>query len=120
MRVTFPIVIALAMTAISQPAMAQDGGAIVAKDGECGGFIPTATGEVSDDFITSTDSIALTKGNGSSSVTCHFSIPPDLIPARTTRAEGFLCLTASGSTHDSRMQASTGGNATLTCRVSAK
>ena len=55
MRVTFPIAIALAMTIASQPAMAQDGGATVTKDLGCYGFIPTASGGLSNVFLYTAD-----------------------------------------------------------------
>ena len=116
MRVTLPIAVALALTISTQPAVAQSGGATVSKDGICGGFVPTASGGIGP-LIYTTDSVAITKGNGSSSVSCHFDIPGPLIPTTTTRAKNFICNTYRGSSTDSRMQASSGGNATLTCRV---
>ena len=118
MRVTFPIAMTLALTLsnFSQPAIAQSGGATVTKDLGCGGFVPTRTGGVGA-IITTTESVVLVKGNGSTSLSCHFDIPPGLEPKTTTRSNGFLCNTWLGSTTDSRMLASSGGNATLTCRI---
>lgn len=118
MRVTLPFALALAMsaTALPQAAMAQSSGATVTKDLGCGGFVPTASGGVGA-LIHTTEGAVVIKGNGSTSLTCHFDIPPGLEPKTTTRAYGFLCNTWLGSTTDSRMQASSGGNATLTCRI---
>lgn len=121
MRVTFPCATALALmlAGVSQPAIAQDGGAYIAKDQPCGGFIPTASGGIGP-IIYSTDGAVVIKGNGSTSLSCHFIIPAELMPRTTTRAAGFLCNTWLGPTNDSRMQASSGGNATLTCRIRTK
>lgn len=118
MRVTLSIALACALAISSQPGMAQSSGATVMKDGPCGGFVPTASGGIGA-IIWSTDSVAVSKGNGSSSISCHFDIPAPLIPATTTRARGFGCYTYLGFTTDSRMLASSGGNATLSCRVRA-
>lgn len=120
MRVTFLIAVALALTIATQPVAAQSGGATVTKDGPCLGFVPTSIGTPGT-VITTTDSLVILKGNGSSSVTCHFEIPAGLIPAKTTRAQGFDCTVIVGgtiaSTTDTRMLASSGGRATLTCRI---
>lgn len=120
MRVTFLIAVALGLTIATQPVAAQSGGATVSKDGPCGGFVPTASGGIGSS-ISTTDVVVIVKGNGSSSVSCHFDIPPALIPVKTTRAQGFPCtiiiLPFVGTTTDSRMLASSGGNATLNCRI---
>lgn len=118
MRVTFSIAVALAFTLSTVPraAMAQSGGATVTKDLGCGGFVPTASGGVGAIIFTTEGSVVI-KGNGSTSLSCHFDIPPGQEPKTTTRARGFLCNTWLGSTTDSRMLASSGGNATLTCRI---
>ena len=118
MRVTFSIAVALAFTLSTVPraAMAQSGGATVTKDLGCGGFVPTASGGVGAIIFTTEGSVVI-KGNGSTSLSCHFDIPPGQEPKTTTRARGFLCNTYLGSTTDSRMLASSGGNATLTCRI---
>ena len=116
MRVIYPMVLAILLGVAAQPVTAQSGGATVSKDGICGGFVPTASGGIGA-FIFTTDSVAISKGNGSSSVSCHFDIPGPLIPTNTTRARNFICNTYLGSSTDSRMHASSGGNATLTCRV---
>ena len=119
MRVTFSIAVALAFTLSTVPraAMAQSGGATVTKDLGCGGFVPTASGDVITTYLYTTEGSVVIKGNGSTSLSCHFDIPPGLEPKTTTRARNFLCNTWLGSTMDSRMLASSGGNATLTCRI---
>ncbi len=116
MRVMFPVAVALALTVTGQPALAQDGGATVTKDLGCGGFIPNPDGSVGE-IIYTNESAVVIKGNGSTSLSCHFVIPPEIAPKLTTRASGFACYTFLGLTNDSRMQASSGGNATLTCRI---
>lgn len=118
MRVVFlfAMTLALAPTVMAETATAQSSGATVTKDLGCGGFVPTASGGVGA-IIYSTDGAVIVKGNGSTSLSCHFDIPPGLEPKTTTRASGFLCNTWLGSTTDSRMLASSGGNATLTCRI---
>ena len=123
MRVTFPIAatltLALAMSLLSQPAAAQSNGASVTKDLGCGGFVPTASGGFGA-IIYTTETVVVVKGNGSTSLSCHFDIPAGLEPKTTTRAMGFICFTFLGTTTDSRMLASSGGNATLTCRIRTK
>lgn len=116
MRGTLPIVMALALVVATQPANAQTSGATVSKDLGCGGFVPTASGGVGTLIFTS-ESVVLIKGNGSTSLSCHFDVPAPLVPETTTRASGFACYTFLGLTTDTRMQASSGGNATLTCRI---
>lgn len=116
MRILYPVVIAVAMAVPGQAAGAQTGGAMVSKDLGCGGFVPTASGGVGPIIFTS-ESVVVVKGNGSTSLSCHFDVPAPLIPPTTTRASGFGCNTYLGLTYDTRMQASSGGNATLTCRI---
>lgn len=116
MRVTFPIFVAFALTISAHPTAVQ-AGATVGKDMPCVGFIPTRSGEDSGIYISTDQSVVLVKGNGSTSLSCHFDVPAGLEPMTTTRASGFLCNTFLGSTRDSRMLASSGGNATLVCRI---
>lgn len=116
MRVTLPIVVALALGVATQPAVAQSGGTTISKDLGCGGFVPTNTGGVGA-IIYTTESRVQVKGNGSTSLSCHFDIPAPLVPATSTRASGFACYTFLGLTRDTSMQANSGGNATLTCRI---
>jgi preprotein translocase subunit YajC len=110
------VALALPMIIVSQQATAQSDSATVTKDLGCGGFIPTASGGVGELIYTS-ESVVIVKGNGTTSLSCHFDIPPGLEPASTTRTSGFGCYTFLGLTFDTRMQASSGGNATLSCRV---
>lgn len=119
MRVTSLIAVAVALAATSQPAAAQTNGATVTKDQGCGGFVPTASGGFGP-VIYTTDSVVVVKGNGTTSLSCHFDIPSGLEPKTTTRASGFACYTYLGLTTDSRMLASSGGNATLSCRIRTK
>lgn len=118
MRVALPIAVAFAFacTLGAQPAAARSG-ATVSKDLPCVGFIPSKNGQDSGVYISTDESVVLVKGNGTTSLSCHFDIAAGLEPATTTRARGFLCITYLGSTRDSRMLASSGGNATLTCRI---
>lgn len=118
MRVTFPVAIAFVstLTLTPQSAIAQSSGATVSKDLGCGGFVPTKSGEVGA-IIYTTESAVVIKGNGSTSLSCHFDVPAAVVPETTTRASGFACYTFLGLTYDSRMQASSGGNATLSCRI---
>ncbi len=118
MRITVPIAMSLALiiAGFGQPAVAQDTGAYVSKDLGCGGFIPTRSGGVGELIYTNEGAIVV-RGNGTTSLSCHFDIPPEIAQRVTTRAAKFLCNTYLGQTYDSRMQASAGGNATLTCRI---
>ena len=120
MRVIYPMAIAMALGVAAIPTAAH-AGATVSDDGLCGGFVPTASG-TEGPSITTEESHTLLKGNGSSSITCHFNIPPGLVPAKTTRAQGFNCTVIVGGnyigmTTNSRMLASSGGRASLTCRI---
>ena len=120
MRVIYPMVLAMALGVATMPTAAQ-AGATVSDGGLCGGFVPTSDGGEGASIVTP-ESHTLLKGNGSSSVTCHFDIPAALIPAKTTRARGFDCNVYVGgqflgTTTDTRMLASSGGRATLTCRI---
>lgn len=116
MRLSCLIAVAFVLTVSTQPAPAQ-ARATVSKDLPCVGFIPTRDGLDSGVYISTDESVVLVKGNGATSLSCHFDVPAGLEPASTTRARGFLCITYLGSTSDSRMLASSGGNATLTCRI---
>ena len=121
MRIIYPMALAMALGLATMPTAAQ-AGATVSNDGLCAGFVPTIGGQEGAP-ITTTESHTWLKGNGSSSVTCHFDIPAALIPAQTTRARGFPCTVIVGGnflgiTTDTRMLASSGGRATLTCRIS--
>ena len=128
MRALFPItVFAFGLAAsVAVPTNAQAaGGATITKDFGCGGFVPTATGGIGTPLFTTEAASSVVSGNGSTTLTCHFDIPAGAEPAKTTRVSGFVCnvFDASGALHsttDSRMQASSGGNATLSCRIRTK
>jgi hypothetical protein len=119
MRVTFPMALLVTLGSATMPTAAQ-AGATVSNDGICAGFVPLSNGAEGPSLFTN-ESHTLLKGNGAMSVTCQFDIPAALIPAKTSRAQGFLCniliAGAFQSTTDSRMLASSGGRGTLTCRV---
>ena len=108
---------------VALPADAQTtGGATITKDFGCYGFIPTSSGGMGTSIYTTEAASSVNSGSGSITLTCHFDIPAGLEPAKTTRASGFQCFVfdssnAFQSTSDSRMQANSGGNATLDCRI---
>ena len=56
--------------------------------------------------------------SGNTSLVCKFDIPAAITPTDSARrAEGFLCGTYLGFTRDSKMVATPGGQATLTCKI---
>ena len=99
------------------PALAD--GSIIVDDELCAGFVPTVDGELSDVFLTTTDSHQVVRGNRVS-LSCHFDIPEGLEPPKGVKADGVPCTKIfSGVPHttmDSRMSASPGGRAVATCR----
>ena len=100
------------------PALAQsDNAANITKDFGCGGFVPTATGGFGSGLVSFDGTKSVTNSAGVTSLVCHFDIPAGREPATATRAEGFLCGTYLGVTRDSKMVATPGGQATLTCRI---
>lgn len=102
--------------ALPTSAQAADG-ATISKDFGCGGFVPTPSGGIGAALVTF-ETASVVSGSGSTTLTCHFDIPAGLEPAKTTRAAGFPCYTYLFElTHDTRMQANSGGNATLSCRI---
>lgn len=119
--------VALVMAAgVALPTSAQAaGGATITKDFGCSGFIPTASGGMGTSISTTESASSVVSGSGSTTLTCHFDIPAGLEPPKTTRASGFNCFVYNSSgglvlTTDSRMQANSGGNATLSCRIRTK
>jgi hypothetical protein len=119
MRGIIPGAVALVLSVAAQPAAAQDG-TTISKDNVCGGFVPTADGGLSSNYLSTTDTMIVTKAGSTTTLSCHFIIPSEMIPANTTRASGFACFTFLGLTYDTRMQANSGGNATLSCRVRSR
>ena len=124
MRALYPIsVFAFGLAVcVAIPTKAQAaGGATITKDFGCSGFVPTASGGIGTTLFTTEAASSVVSGSGSTTLTCHFDIPAGAEPAKTTRASGFVCYTyLLEATYDSRMQASPGGNATLSCRVRTK
>lgn len=106
---------------IAMPATAQSANAAtITKDFGCGGFVPTASGGFGSGLISFDGTHSTTNSAGVTSLVCHFDIPAGQEPATATRAEGFLCGTFLGLTNDSKMVASPGGQATLTCKINGK
>ena len=85
--------------------------ATVTKDFGCNGFVPGGGG------LFTTESHSVVTSSGVTSLICKFDIPAGGEPAKATHADGFRCNTFLGSTTESRMVASPGGNATLTCKI---
>ena len=113
---------AIALVAASMipaaPAMAQsENAADVTKDFGCGGFVPTASGGVASRLRSFDGTHSVTNSAGVTSLVCHFDIPAGQEPAKATQASGFGCGTFLGFTTDSKMVASPGGRATLTCKI---
>lgn len=110
-------VAALLIILPATPALAD--GAIVAHDGICGGALPDQNGELTDVYFLGEANTRVTK-SGITTVTCHFSLPADIIPTGNLKASGFPCYTkedSGGLTHDTRLNISPGGRAVLTCRL---
>ena len=55
--------------------------------------------------------------SGSSVLQCHFDIPAEYVPSRTSHHQGFLCATFLGLTTNSRSVVTKGGKALLICQV---
>lgn len=114
--------IALSMVAVSLPvagpafAQSDNAAAVITADNACGGFVPSPTGGFGPFMIGSLHSVVTS--SGVTSLVCKFDIPAGITPTDSARrAEGFLCGTFLGVTRDSKMVATPGGQATLTCRV---
>ena len=114
MQGIIPFAVAVVLTLSAQPATAQS--ATIQRDAPCGGLVPNADGTLSTNYIETTDTKVVTKGN-TTTLSCHFNVPSELRPQTTTRAIGLDCYTYLGFTTDSLMQANPGGNATLSCRI---
>lgn len=99
-------------TASVTPAVAQsENAASIEKDVGCSGFVPGGIGL----FTTETRSITTSSGN--TKLVCHFDIPEGFEPETAVSDEGFGCNTFLGFTTDSRMVATPGGRALLTCEI---
>jgi hypothetical protein len=90
--------------------------ATIDKDFLCAGFVPNPDGSPGTLLIGS-DSHSVANNGNQTTLQCHFTIPAGSEPATATHSSGFLCGTFLGVTDDSRMTASPGGNAVLTCRI---
>jgi len=110
---TLALTVATAPPAISQSANA----ASISKDFGCGGFVPTDTGGFGSFLISFDGTHSVVTSSGVTSLICKFDIPAGQEPAKATHASGFGCGTFLGFTTDSKMVASPGGNATLTCKI---
>jgi hypothetical protein len=102
------------------PALAD--GAVVAHDGVCVGALPDGNGGFLDIYFEGTANIRTTK-SGVTTLTCHFSLDPEIVPVANLKARGFLCYTGengAGETHDTRLNISPGGRAVLTCSSKPK
>ena len=115
-------VAALALLAASvipaAPALAQSANsASITKDFGCGGFVPSPTGGFASGLVSFDGTHSVVTSSGVTSLVCHFDIPAGREPAKATHAEGFRCGTFMGPTIDSKMVASPGGRATLTCKI---
>ncbi len=100
------------------PAMAQSANAAnINKDFGCGGFVPSASGGFASFLVSFDGTHSVVTSSGVTSLVCHFDIPAGQEPAKATQASGFGCGTFLGFTTDSKMVASPGGRATLTCRI---
>ena len=100
----------------ASPALAD--GAVIYPDGSCGGFVPTADGSQSSDFLLGEISLSNTTKSGNKSITCKFDVPENLIPPTTRKASDFVCGFPDGTLATySRMIVTKGGSASLTCKT---
>lgn len=93
---------------------AQAEGATVITDFGCT-LIPADSG-IADPLFT-TDSHVVQTPSGNVSLTCHFTIPPELVPASTMQHAGFLCGTQFGVTTNTKSVTTAGGTAMLRCQI---
>lgn len=110
--VAFGLTVASAGAAYAEPAT-------VTKDFGCSGFVPNPDGSPAS-YLGTTESHSVATSSGVTSLVCKFDIPDGAEPAKATQANDFLCNTYLGLTNDSKMVASPGGNATLTCRINGQ
>jgi len=103
----------------SSVALAQDH-AIVNKEFGCGGFVPNDTPDGAPwlgNISSSEGNQAVMTPSGNQKLTCHFDHDVDL--KKATSARGFGCATTFGYTELTKMTATPGGKAVLTCWVKA-
>ena len=109
---------ALSIAAMPLPAAAQsENAAIVTQNFGCRGFIPTETGEVGEIISTAERAQSVRTKSGNSKLTCHFTVPDDLVPSSVRIAEGFLCRVQGELTDETSMSVTPGGKGKLTCQV---
>ena len=108
---------ALAVVVFGAPAQAAP--AVVVSEFSCGGFVPTASGGFGSGLFSNDQTHSVVTSSGNTMLVCHFDIPAGAEPAKATHADGFACNTFLGFTTDSKMVATPGGRATLTCTVKA-
>lgn len=109
------VALGAAVVAIPATAQSDNAAAVIRADNSCGGFVPTPSGGFGTFLVGELHSVVTSSGN--TSLVCKFDIPEGARPATATHAEGFGCGTFLGGTTDSKMVASPGGQATLTCRI---
>jgi hypothetical protein len=107
--------IAMALIIPATPAFAEGG--IVVNGDECVGFVPTATGGFDPAALLHTTDSHQVRNGGWVTLTCHFDIPDELLPAKGVKADNVPCMIPGfGAADSSRMSASPGGRAVGTCR----
>ena len=119
-RTLVAIVSLLSMPMVSMDvahAQQSDAAATVTRDFGCYGFVPTADGGFGDLIYTGERTHAVANSGGTTSLICHFVIPDGEQPATATESDGFLCYAFTGYTNDTKMVATPGGQATLTCKI---
>ena len=103
----------VAMLTILPATPARAEGTIVAHDGLCGGLLPDGNGGFTDIVFFGTANTRITK-SGITTVTCHFTLDPSIIPEGRLQARGFDCYTKEnfeGLTNNTRLNVSAGGRA---------
>jgi hypothetical protein len=89
-------------------AVAQEEGAVIAKDFGCSVYLPPAPTD------RSIESHSVITPSGNTTFTCHFEGPSI---AETYVTEGFVCNTFAGSTNDMHFVYTKSGRGTLTCHI---
>jgi hypothetical protein len=108
---------AFTMATIMPAAPAFAEGGIVLNGDDCAGFVPTATGQFDPTTIMHTTDSHQVQNGGWVTVTCHFDIPDEWLPAKGVQANNVPCMIPGfGAATSSRMAASPGGRAVGTCR----
>ena len=112
------LALAVGPAASGTQALAQaEQAATINKDFGCTGFVPTSDGNIGPFIFSDSESIAVATNGETQKLICRFDIPEGIEPDTVTHAEGFPCGTTFGQTYDTRMVATPGGRAVLTCEV---